>query len=68
MEEADLRFANGELGGVNADGEATGSGGDVIASERALAVLVETAICVERERMRGDDGAVGEEFLNLRLE
>ena len=65
VEEADLRIANGELRGVNADGEPTGTGGDVVASECALAALVEATICVERERMRGDDRALGEELLNF---
>jgi len=67
LEEADLRIANGELRGMNADGEATGSGGDVVASECALAPFVEAAICVEGERMRGNDGALREELENFRI-
>ena len=62
FEEADLRIANGELRGVNADGEAAGAGGDVVARECALAAFVEATVCVEGERMGGDDGALGEEL------
>src|SRR6267154_650283 len=39
VEEADLRIANGELRGVNADGEAAGASSDVVARERTLAAL-----------------------------
>jgi len=65
FEEADLRIANGELRGVNADGEATGAGGDVVASECALAAFVEMAVCVEGEGMSGDDGALPEKLQNF---
>src|SRR5882724_11111820 len=50
FEEAELRIANGELRGVNADGEAASAGGDVVARECALAAFVEATICVEGER------------------
>jgi len=50
---------------VNAHSQAAGAGSDVIASERALAAFIETAITVEREGVRGDDGAVSEELLDL---
>src|SRR5256885_2063554 len=62
IEKADARIADCELRGVNADGEATGAGGDVVASECALAAFVEATIWVEGERMRGDDGALGKEL------
>ncbi len=65
FEEADLGIANGELRGVNTDGEASGAGGDVVARECALAAFVEATIRVERERMRGDDRALGEELQNF---
>lgn len=65
FEEAEAQFANGELRGVNAHSQAAGAGSDVIASERALAAFIETAITVEREGVRGDDGAVSEELLDL---
>ena len=50
-----MRLTNGELRGVDADGEAAGTCGDIVASEGALATLVESAIGVKRERMRWND-------------
>ena len=54
IEEADARIADRELRGVHADGDAAGAGGDVIARQRALPPLVESALGIERERMRGN--------------
>ena len=67
LEETETRFANGKLRGVNADGHAAGASGDVIACERALTAFVEAAIRIERQGMRRDDGAAGEE-LKFRIE
>ena len=61
-------FADRELCGVDADSQATGARGDVVASESALATFIEESIGVERERMCGDDGAAGEELLGIGLE
>ena len=54
--------------GVDSDGKATGACGDVITSESALAALVEAAVGVEGERMRGEDRALVEEIKNLRID
>ena len=40
FEEADARFADGELRGVNADGQSADARGDVVASEGTLAAFV----------------------------
>ena len=52
-----LRIANGELRRVHADGQAAGAGRHVVARQRALPALVEPAVGVERQRMRGNDPA-----------
>ena len=57
VEQADLWIVNRELRGVDADGEAAGAGGDVVAREGALAAFVELARRGEGERMGGDHGA-----------
>ncbi len=49
--------ADGELGGVHADGEAAGAGIEVVARQRPLATGVEPALRIERERVRGDHHA-----------
>ncbi len=54
FEEADAGLADGELGGVDTDRETTGPCGEVVAGERALAALVETAGRGEGQRMGGD--------------
>ena len=53
---------NRELSGVDADGDAARSSGDVVASQRTLAPFVEFAVAVQGERVRGDDGAFPELF------
>jgi hypothetical protein len=40
FEEADARFADGELRSVNADGQSADARGDVVASEGTLAAFV----------------------------
>ena len=57
--------ADRELRGVDADREPAGAGIDVIARQRALMHLVELAVGVERQRMRGQHGAVGDQAAHL---
>ena len=52
--------ADRELRRVDADREAARAGVEVVAGQRPLAALVEAAVGVQRERMRGDDGAGAE--------
>ena len=54
--------------GVDTDGEAARTCGDIVASEGALAALVEAAIGVKCERMSRDDGAIREDLTNFRVE
>ena len=60
LEEVVLGVADGELGGVDGDGEAAGAGVDVVAREGALAGLVELAVRGEAEGVGGDDEALVE--------
>ena len=48
--------------GVDADGQAAGAGIDVIARQRALMPDIERAVGVERERMRREHRAVGDQL------
>ena len=54
-------IADRELRGVDADRKPAGAGVDVIARQRALMRGIERAVGVERQRMRGDHGAVGDQ-------
>ena len=56
--EPDLRIADLELRGVDADRDAARARGQIIARERALPPLVQLALGVERQRMRGNHHAV----------
>src|SRR5581483_8964564 len=49
-----LRITNRKLRGVDADGEASCSGGQVVAGESALAALIEFAFRGQGQRMRGN--------------
>src|SRR5262249_21385162 len=60
-------LANRELRGVDADCQSTASGVDVVPCQRALMDLVELAVGVECERMRGQNGALGDQMLPLGL-
>jgi hypothetical protein len=55
FKKTDLRIANRELRRVDADGEPSGSGGGVIARQRALMPFVEAAVCIKRKGMRRND-------------
>ena len=55
--EAELRIANLELRGVHADRDAACARGQVVARESALPALVQLAIGIERQRMRGNHHA-----------
>ena len=57
--------ADRELRGVDADREPAGAGVDVIARQRALMHGVERAVGVERQRMRGEHRAVGDQAPHL---
>ena len=57
--------ADRELRGVDADREPAGAGVDVIARQRALMDGIEAAIGVERQRMRGDHRALGDQAPHL---
>ena len=59
-------LADGELGGVDADGQPARAGVEVVASERALAARVELAIGIERERMRRHHHALAQRGEHLR--
>ena len=50
-------ITDGELGGVDANGEAAGAGVEVVAGQHPLAAGVEAALGVERQRMRRNDDA-----------
>ena len=54
------RLPDRELRGVDADGEPAGAGVDVVAGERPLPLRIQSALGVERERMRRDHHALGE--------
>ena len=58
-------IADRELRGVDADRKAAGAGVDVIARQRALMPGVERAVGVERQRMRRDHRAVGDQLPHL---
>ena len=57
--------ADRELRGVDTDRKATGAGIDVVARQRALMPDVELAVGVERQRMRGDHRAVGDQLSHV---
>ena len=57
IEEAVVLFADLELRGVHADGEAADAGGHVVAGDRALVALGEFAVRIQRQGLRGDDVA-----------
>ncbi len=54
--------------GVDADGQPAGAGIEVIARQRALMPDIERAVGVERERMRGEHRAVGDQLPNVGLD
>ena len=53
--EIDVRVADGELGRVHADGQATSAGVDIVPRQLPLTLFIQPARSVERERVRGDD-------------
>ena len=57
--------ADRELRGVHADREPAGAGVDVVARQRALMAGIELALGVERQRMRGEYRAVGDQTPHL---
>jgi len=57
FEEPDLRVADFELGGVDADRDAARARVDIIAAEGALVARRKTTLRVERQRLGGDDRA-----------
>ena len=63
-----MRLANGELRGVDADGEPAAACGDVIASKRALAELVEESVSVKSEGVRGNDSTAKEKLQKFGIE
>ena len=63
--EADL--ADRELRGVDADRKPAGAGIDIIARQRALMPGVERTVGIERQRMRRDHRAVGDQGAALRI-
>ena len=58
--ECDVGIADGELGGVNADGKSAGTGVEIVADEGALVGFVPAAAGGERERKGGDELAGAE--------
>ncbi len=60
--------ADRELGGVNANGQSTGAGIEIIARQRPLMPDVERAVGIERERMRREYRAVGDQLPNVSLD
>src|SRR3954451_12216920 len=64
--EADI--ADRELRGVYADRKAAGAGVDVIARQRPLMRFVELAFGGEREGMRWQHGAVGDQLADLAVD
>jgi len=61
--QADL--ADGELRGMHADRQTARTGIDIIAAERALALAVELAVSIQRQRMRGDRHALAQIGQNI---
>ena len=59
-------LADGELGGMDADGQPARAGIEVVAGEGALTARVELAIGIERERMRRDHRAPAQRGEHLR--
>jgi hypothetical protein len=57
--------ADRELRGVNADGESSGAGIEIITRQCALMPDIERALGVECERMRREHGAVGNQFADV---
>jgi hypothetical protein len=45
---------------MHTDGEASGTGIDIVARQRTLRLCIEAPIQVERQRMRGNDGAAAQ--------
>ena len=60
FKEADSRIADGKLGRVDADGEASGAGGRIVPRQRPLMPLVERAAGIEGERVGRDDQPAAE--------
>jgi hypothetical protein len=58
LEQTNLAIANRELGRVNAHGKAAGARRRVVTRQRSLMALVECAVRVERQRVRGNDTPV----------
>ena len=61
-------IADGKLRGVHADSQSAGAGIEIIARQRALMPDVERAVGIERERMRGEYRAVGDQLANFGLD
>ena len=59
-------LTDGELGGMDADGQPARAGIEVVAGEGALTARVELAIGIERERMRRDHRAPAQRGEHLR--
>ncbi len=57
--------ADGELGGVDADGQAADAGIEVVAAERSLAAEVDLAFGVERQGMGRNDAALPQHLHDL---
>ena len=53
-------FTDRELRSVDADGKPAGTGVDIVAGKRPLPLRIETAVGIERERMRRDHHALRE--------
>jgi hypothetical protein len=62
FEQTDLRVSDGKLRRVDTNSDASGSCGSIVAGQRCLTPLIETAVCVERQRMRGNDESFEEPF------
>ena len=60
--------ADRELRGVHADGQSSGAGIEVIARQRPLMPDIERAVGIERERMRREHRAVGDQLANVGLD
>src|SRR5581483_7699633 len=61
-------IADCELRGVDADREPTGAGIDVVTRQRALMHMIELAVGIEREWMRGQHRALGDQAPYLGLD
>src|ERR1700744_2294853 len=61
-------LADRELRSVNTDRKATGAGVDIIAAQRALVPDIELAAGIQRQRMRGEYGAVRDQLAYLGLD